>query len=649
MKVDMAATQARSNFTQAVPFWKQIRTNLILLFVALALAPLAITTLLTTPLQFEGAQQGVTRQLESVSTLKIGQLELWLEETGEQIELIYEGNADKGLIEAVRDNDAEKIAELNEGFHDFIGSSDEFNRLFVYDPEGTIILSSEDADLGASIVDQPYFEGSLDEEHVQPPYFEAQTNEIRLIISTPIETEAQEVIGVFAGSINLDSFGEFMIDRTGLGEFGETYLISASNSFPLTPSRFKEEEDLLHIHDSEGIRRGINSERGSAVYENYEDTPRTVIGFYDYIPQLDAAILVEIDENEALGGVRAGVTASVGVLAISLIVASLVGYIYASRISEAITQLARTVQAFAMGNLDERTHIKSENEIGQLGAAFNDMADQLNDSIHSLEELIITAETAREQSERSDKVKSAFLASMSHELRTPLNAVINFTKFVQRGVMGPVTEKQTETLEKVVESGQHLLGLINDILDISKIESGALTIFKENHVDLKAIILKAVSTAETLVAGKPVRIITNIAADLPTIHADKQRILQVLLNMVSNASKFTDEGEITVNAYRQGQRMVEFYVKDTGPGIPNYDQDLVFQPFKQTQTGLRQGGGTGLGMPISKSLIEAHGGSMWLESVVGVGTSFFVRLPCEIPVDETLPSVSTIPEREPAL
>jgi signal transduction histidine kinase len=243
-----------------------------------------------------------------------------------------------------------------------------------------------------------------------------------------------------------------------------------------------------------------------------------------------------------------------------------------------------------------------------------------------LKQQVIETTQARERAERSDMVKSAFLASMSHELRTPLNAIINFTRFVAKGAQGPVTDEQKETLNEVVDSARHLLNLINDVLDMSKIESGSLRLFVEDNIELKPIIDSVVATGKTLVLEKPVEIQVDMNDSLSVIRGDRQRIVQILLNIMSNACKFTENGSIKVRAYQQGNDVV-FSIADTGPGIGSEDQKAVFEAFKQTNTGLRQGGGTGLGMPISKSLAEAHGGRLWLESKEGNGTTFYVALP----------------------
>ncbi len=240
-------------------------------------------------------------------------------------------------------------------------------------------------------------------------------------------------------------------------------------------------------------------------------------------------------------------------------------------------------------------------------------------------ELYTQAQEARESAERSNRVKSQFLASMSHELRTPLNGIINFTRLVADGVLGAVNEKQTEILLKAVANSKHLLALINDVLDISKIEAGSLTLLIEDDVDVNQELQSVIDNAKGLLENKPVQLIVDIDETLPLIRADRRRVRQILLNLVSNACKFTDSGSITISAHQQDEQIL-FAVKDTGPGIAPEDQGTVFETFRQTETGLRKGGGTGLGLPISRRLAEAHGGKLWMESVPGEGASFYVSL-----------------------
>jgi signal transduction histidine kinase len=226
----------------------------------------------------------------------------------------------------------------------------------------------------------------------------------------------------------------------------------------------------------------------------------------------------------------------------------------------------------------------------------------------------------------ADQIKSQFLASMSHELRTPLNAILNFTEFVSLGMMGPVNPKQQDALTKALDSGRHLLSLINDVLDMTKIEAGMMKLFIEDNIDLNQELPTVIASAQTLLKDKPIAFNQDIDSDLPLLLGDRRRIRQVLLNLLSNAAKFTEQGSVTLSIKKHTDELL-FAVMDTGPGVSPEDQSLIFEPFKQTETGIRHANGTGLGLPISKRLVEAHGGRLWVESEVGEGAAFYFTIP----------------------
>lgn len=253
------------------------------------------------------------------------------------------------------------------------------------------------------------------------------------------------------------------------------------------------------------------------------------------------------------------------------------------------------------------------------------LAEQISIAVRNAQ-LFEEVKIAREQAEQASRIKSSFLAHMSHELRTPLNAVLNFSQFLSSGLLGSVNAEQVEMLNKITLSGRHLLDLINDVLDISKIESGALQLYIEDDVDLKHEVQLVTDTGRALLNTKPVNIRAEVAPDVPRIAADKGRVRQILLNLVANACKFTESGEIIISLYRQDQEMF-VSVRDTGSGIAHDEFDTIFEAFRQTSSGLRQGSGTGLGLAISRKLAEAHGGRLWVESEVGSGSTFFIVFP----------------------
>lgn len=232
-----------------------------------------------------------------------------------------------------------------------------------------------------------------------------------------------------------------------------------------------------------------------------------------------------------------------------------------------------------------------------------------------------------------DRLKSEFLANMSHELRTPLNSIIGFSRVILKGIDGPLTEFQKTDLEAIYESGRHLLGLINDILDISKIEAGKMEFIFE-PVDLQNLIKGTLATSIALVKDKPIELQQDVPDDLPIILADERRIRQVVLNLLGNAAKFTEIGFIRVFA-TYNDREVIMGVKDSGIGIPPEKYSAVFREFEQVDSSsTRSYGGTGLGLPVTKKFVEAHGGRIWFESEIGVGSTFYVALPIAGPAPQ---------------
>jgi signal transduction histidine kinase/DNA-binding response OmpR family regulator len=275
-------------------------------------------------------------------------------------------------------------------------------------------------------------------------------------------------------------------------------------------------------------------------------------------------------------------------------------------------------------------HTYDEHDLELLTTVASQTAIALQ-SARLFEEALETAERLREV----DRLKSQFLANMSHELRTPLNSIIGFSRVVLKGIDGPVTDRQREDLEAIHNSGQHLLGLINDILDVSKIEAGKMELDFE-VVDLREIINGVMSTAVALVKEKPIELQRSISDDLPTITADERRVRQVLLNLVSNAAKFTKEGFIRVGAYVEGDEVI-LSVADSGIGITTEQQVSIFEPFTQTDASTtREHGGTGLGLTISRSFVQLHGGRIWVESTAGQGSTFYFALPIEGPDSTTI-------------
>lgn len=310
----------------------------------------------------------------------------------------------------------------------------------------------------------------------------------------------------------------------------------------------------------------------------------------------------------------------------------------------ALTEVSRRIAE--TGDPEQEIEIAGTGEIATLSQSFRAMVEKIHSEKTGREQALLQLEayrdhleeivaertrelaTAKEAAESADRLKSAFLATMSHELRTPLNSIIGFSGVLEQGLAGPLNDEQKKQLGMISDSAEHLLALINDVLDISKIEAGQLKV-EAGAVEVRPLVEKAVRTVKPLAEGKNLALDLEIDPEAGTVIADSRRVEQVLLNLLSNAIKFTDKGSVRVRCTADGA-MIRIRVTDTGIGIQKEYLERLFKPFTQIETGLaRKYEGTGLGLSISKRLVTLMGGEITVESEPGRGSTFSFTLPRE--------------------
>ncbi len=299
----------------------------------------------------------------------------------------------------------------------------------------------------------------------------------------------------------------------------------------------------------------------------------------------------------------------------SISLALMLGYAISWSIIGPVKQIEARLNQVAAGDFKQRVHVVNRDELGALVANVNQMCEELG--------------RVYEQLEAASKHKSQFLANMSHELRTPLNAILGYTELILDNIYGEMPEKARAVLDRLQANGRHLLGLINDVLDLSKIEAGQLTLSLDEY-SLSDVVHGVISAVEPLAAEKRLTFKAEVAPDLPTGHGDERRLSQVLLNLVGNAIKFTDAGEVAIRASATNAAFT-VAVCDTGAGISAADQVKIFEEFQQADSSItRKKGGTGLGLSIAKRIIEMHDGRIWVESEPGKGSTFYFTLPVRV-------------------
>ena len=375
-------------------------------------------------------------------------------------------------------------------------------------------------------------------------------------------------------------------------------------------------------------------------------------GFIDlYTPvRLDGEVIGTILIESDLEIIYSTLVTHIIIALIAIVFSSFIAFIYSSRLQKLVSQpilhLLDTMRTVSTGqNYSVRAEKKGEDELGSLTDGFNEMLSQIQTRVGELEAARNTLEqqgaelirftgalqTARDEAESANRSKSAFLAAMSHELRTPLNAIIGFSEVIKDETFGPVgSTRYCGYAKDIYASGQHLLALINDILDLSKVESGTEELYEED-IKVSELLQSALRLVKHRVERHGPKLELDIRGDLPLLHADERKLKQILVNLLANAIKFTDPaGKVVLRAWCRADSGLVIQVIDAGIGIAPADIPKALSRFGQVDSDLnRKHEGTGLGLPLSKALTEMHGGSLDLQSDVGIGTTVTVRLPVQ--------------------
>jgi len=342
-------------------------------------------------------------------------------------------------------------------------------------------------------------------------------------------------------------------------------------------------------------------------------------------------------EQARMAGLRAGVAAANrrslllmgGFAALAIVLALLFGFVISWSFIIAVKEAHGFLGQVAAGNFGVTVRVANRDEFGELAENMNRMSRELQRLDANQRRGAAELQSLNEQLAQASRAKSEFLASMSHELRTPLNAILGFTELMLDNLYGEVPQALHDPLVDVQTNARHLLRLINDVLDLSKIEAGRMELAPAEYAP--ADVMETVrASLRSLAAEKGLEFVVSVPPDLPTAYGDGKRITQCLLNLAGNAIKFTSRGRIEIAAELDGETL-RYRVTDTGIGIPKDQLENVFAEFRQADaTVTREYGGTGLGLSITKKFVELHGGRLWAESEPGRGSTFFFEVPLRV-------------------
>ena len=444
--------------------------------------------------------------------------------------------------------------------------------------------------------------------------------------------------GVIEADVDLRDV-EDAIDRARIGPAGYAYAVDAQGTIIAHP-----DVNLQLAHTSfaalpqvRAALSGPPTTRSDVVATGRDQDGGEVISAFHRVDPPGWWVFVEEPLSEAFAPIQSAIWRTALLLVVFLLVAIATSVLLARNLVRPIQSIQVAAGKIGSGSLDQRINVSSRDELGALAEEFNRMAGQLQASYSGLEHQVqdrtreLTSALSRldEQARELEAVshhKSQFLANMSHELRTPLNAISGFSQVLRKQLYGEINEKQAEYLDDILASARHLELLIDDVLDLSKVEAGQIEL-QLAPFSLPAALDRGVVIVRERATKEGVQISLSSAPGTHTVIGDERRVRQVIFNLLSNAVKFTPAGGTVDVAVARIDGEVRVSVSDNGPGIAKEDQVRIFEEFQQATAGKEQREGTGLGLALSKRLVELHDGRIWVESEPGKGSMFAFTLP----------------------
>jgi signal transduction histidine kinase len=486
-------------------------------------------------------------------------------------------------------------------------------------------------DARSDFASSPGFRRALKGQPDYGPVYFVQNSEPYMTIAFPIEQFAGTVIGVLQAEVNLKHVWD-VVSSIKTGEAGYAYVVSSTGDLIAHRdiSLVLRRQNLAHLPQVKGAFEVASGAPRPRVMLATNLEGKKVISSHAFIPSLQWLVIVERPAEEAYTPLYASMLRTSALLLVAFTMAVLASLFLGRRVVRPLELLRSGVERIGKGDLNHRLDLKTGDEIEILADEFNEMSAHLREAYTGLEHKVAERTQqltiANEKLGEASKLKSQFLANVNHELRTPVSAIIGYAHLVLRATEGQISRLQRENLEDLLRNAERLLSQIDSLLEFSKIEAGKMEVRSE-PVNVNEVILGALSTIEPTLKGSNVRIIREIDSDIPVLNTDREKLRQITLNLLDNAVKFTERGEIKLSASKQNGSF-KLAVSDTGLGIEKEDLNKIFEEFHRG--GRLSNGkyrGTGLGLAIVKKFVDLLGGEVAVESEVGKGSVFTVSLP----------------------
>ena len=528
-------------------------------------------------------------------------------------------------------------------------------QLYVGNLAAKAVAAAPPAGVGVDYSDWNYVRDVLNPRRVGPKYSDVVRSKgdasvAAVVIAVPMLDTSRRLVGFLAGTVNLSEV-QRLSTYSRIGLSGQAVVVDRRGRVIAHP-RDDWRAEARDLSSSGIFQQSLGQDIGVSWYTDPDGNIPRVAGFAT-VPVVGWKVWVSQPVAELRAELTPLITSTVEWLLVAIVLALVLGFLAATWITRPVDELTRAAARIAQGDFVTPVEVRARfaaKELRALAQTFGQMARELSGAYQTLEEKVSqrTSElqAANQELARANKLKSEFLANVSHELRTPLSAIIGFSQILLDGIDGPITDEQGQDISQVNKSGQSLLALINQILDLSKIEAGKMDLTPE-RVDLPALVTSVLESISPLAQEKGLRIDTRFGPGLPAVEADPGRLKQILINLLSNAVKFTERGHIEIQAQPSG-RMVRIAVKDTGIGISAEAQRVIFEEFVQGDgSSTRRHGGTGLGLSIVRKLVEMHGGAITVVSQPGLGSTFTFTVPAWASAQATIGPAQRRPLRRP--